>query len=110
MRQINHDKSYLLKEYLVKHIKFKHKNSEAGKWICNICHKEFAQQGILIIHRRKHEMKECFCKTCGKKFANEYTLQFHTRSHDEVMTIECEVCKKQINTHHLNNGLFDTFC
>ena len=53
------------------------------------------------MHKTIHLQKEWFCITCGKKYGNVYSLEFHTRSHNEVMTIECEICKKQINKHRI---------
>ena len=111
------DKSFLRREYLLKHIKYIHENSEAGKWICHICKKEFAQNGSLIIHVKNHENKDFYCNTCGNKYTNLVSLKNHIRKHHEQKDkykSKCDICnvevdKKQLESHMTKHTGFKTY-
>ena len=98
------DKSYKGREYLLKHVRYIHNKSEVGKWVCNICQKEFAQYGPLSIHKRRiHlENKPQNCQECGKTFKSDMHLQSHMRAtHNAQRDSECPVCHKKYTKYGL---------
>ena len=102
------DKSYKLKEYLNKHIRYIHKKSEAGKWICNICQKEFSQYGPLSIHKKRihADLEPQDCQECGKTYPSKLHLKDHmTVTHNARRDNECQVCKKKFTKHGLKEHM-----
>ena len=87
-------KSYSQREYLKKHIRYKHKNSEEGKWKCSICDKYFAQSGGLHNHLKIHSENLYQCSICDKKFTAKSNLKTHIYLHTGKMPFECDLCEK----------------
>ena len=50
---------------------------------CDFCGKEFAQEYLMMNHRRTHTGEKPFpCEICGKHFGRKDTLQRHRRNHN----------------------------
>ncbi|CAE1321465.1 KRAB [Acanthosepion pharaonis] len=50
---------------------------------CDYCGKEFAQEYLMLNHRRTHTGEKPFpCDICGKHFGRKDTLQRHRRNHN----------------------------
>ena len=89
-------KVYKQREYLLKHIRYIHQNSEAGKWICEICKKEFSQYGPLSIHRKNHYDTNVDCSVCKKTLSNGSTLKSHIQQVHPTNVKECPICQKKV--------------
>ena len=93
------DKSYKAKHGLHLHKKYIHEKSEAGKWICKICSKEFAQSGSLYIHENGHRGERVQCLACDKTYGHKSTLKKHMAIHTGELQ-ECPICKKKLSIYH----------
>ena len=93
------DKSYKAKHGLHLHKKYIHEKSEAGKWICKICSKEFAQHGSLYIHENRHRGERVECLACDKTYTDKSTLKKHMAIHRGELQ-ECGICKKKLSIYH----------
>ena len=89
--------TFKAKEYLRKHMKYKHSDKESKRWQCDVCLKYFSQQGPLIIHKRIHAEKQFKCNICDDKFVQKVQLKEHTeRAHHigESKATTCPSCDK----------------
>ena len=87
-------KAYKAIEYLRKHISFIHKKSDAGRWICELCNKEFAQYGSLYVHKKRHLGKRFPCPSCEKVAKDETELKEHIKNKHDNPFKECPDCHK----------------
>lgn len=82
------------KDYLSKHIRYIHKNSEKGKWICKTCNKEYSQRGALGNHMKTHLGNTFECSICEQTFGYKESLVRHMKIHTGTNP-ECPVCHKK---------------
>ena len=84
--------------YLLKHIQYKHSSTDVNKWKCNICGKNFSQQGALITHTKIHTGFKVECTDCDKKFRNNGDMKDHYARHHDLNPVkkhECSHCDKK---------------
>ena len=66
-----------------------------------VCKKTFTNNGLLVIHQRKHpEEKRYERDLCGKRFAISRSLSRHKQAHIGEEPYQCEFCKKHFTTLH----------
>ena len=90
------NKTYKAKHSLYLHVKYIHKGSEKGKWICKVCDKEFAQSGTLTIHEKTHNGERFECLACDKTFAYKHSLKLHMKIHTDNLKV-CTICDKKLS-------------
>ena len=79
---------------------------DKGKWICNICDKEFAQGGSLNTHKKSHMNNKLNCSICNATLKNRNSLQSHKlNTHEKSNYIECHICKRKVERHKMTNHL-----
>ncbi|KAI8123768.1 Zinc finger protein 358 [Lucilia cuprina] len=76
-------------------------SSEPGKYVCNVCGKEFKLSSELRNHLVYHGERKHKCNLCPKAFFTNATLRHHLRSHNKEYRLICEVCGKGF-IHHTN--------
>ncbi|KFB43494.1 AGAP004729-PA-like protein [Anopheles sinensis] len=68
-----------------------------GRYVCNLCHKEFNQPKWLQMHMSSHAnwIKKTFeCSMCEKKFSSKYQLNMHEQRHRKQRSHKCPHCDK----------------
>ena len=99
------------KDNMRKHMTYKHSKKNAGRWRCEICDKEFSQQGNLITHKRIHTGKPISCSFCETKLATKCALQNHLATKHKIGDVTrkytCSICNKVFtNKQELNRHTF----
>lgn len=71
-------------------------HSEAPKFRCELCQKEFFQKVNLINHTKTHNIqnRSYSCSKCEKKFFEKSHLQRHQNFHTSSREFECSTCNK----------------
>ena len=90
--------SYKSNAYLLGHIRRIHENSEAGRWLCKICGKEFSQSGGLANHKKSHIGKLFKCLSCDKAYNRNDLLKKHMLTHSGAYK-KCNVCNKKLSIY-----------
>lgn len=75
-------------------------HSEAPKFRCELCQKEFFQKVNLINHTKTHNIqnRSYSCSKCEKKFFEKSHLQRHQNFHNVSREFECTTCNKFYKT------------
>lgn len=75
-------------------------HSEAPKFRCEQCSKEFFQKVNLINHTKTHNIqnRSYSCSKCEKKFFEKSHLQRHQNFHNSEREFECTTCHKFYKT------------
>ena len=90
--------TFKTKGYLQKHMKYLHSKKDLEKLVCDICNKQFSQDGPLIIHKRIHRGERIDCSLCDSTFSNKTGLKGHLATahhigiHDK--NFACKVCNR----------------
>ncbi|KAG5673973.1 hypothetical protein PVAND_003969 [Polypedilum vanderplanki] len=97
--------SFITKNGLTIHIKFKHQTQHQPLHLCTTCGKEFKDAYTLKTHEKIHlPDNERFiygCETCGKKFTQRGSLKIHISSvHNGQKSILCYLCSKSFSSNH----------
>ena len=97
-------KSFKQRGYLLKHINYIHRKSEAGKWKCEPCNKEFAQYGSLHIHKKRIHLGKRFpCSLCDTVAKDETELTDHINKKHNNPFKECPICQKVVASASLSS-------
>ncbi len=78
-------------------VKVTYNNNNTGKkpYKCNVCGKNFLNNGDLKIHERTHTgEKPCKCDLCDKGFRQSWQLKRHVRTHAREKPYKCDMCGK----------------
>ncbi|XP_070708326.1 zinc finger protein 155-like [Pempheris klunzingeri] len=71
-------------------------HTEEKQFGCDVCGKQFKQQGTLRTHMTIHTGEKPFsCDVCGKRFAKQGVLKKHMRIHTGEKPFGCDVCGKR---------------
>uniref|UniRef100_A0A182PXJ5 Protein krueppel n=1 Tax=Anopheles epiroticus TaxID=199890 RepID=A0A182PXJ5_9DIPT len=77
-----------------------------GRYVCNLCHKEFNQAKWLQLHMSSHTnwikancKKQPECEICHKSFRGPGMLRMHMKTHEKVNKIPtCSICNKEFKS------------
>ncbi|XP_053676154.1 zinc finger protein 26 [Anopheles nili] len=77
-----------------------------GRYVCNLCHKEFNQPKWLHLHMSSHTnwikancKKQPECEICHKSFRGPGMLRMHMKTHEKVNKIPtCSICNKEFKS------------
>lgn len=77
-----------------------------GRYVCNLCHKEFNQPKWLQMHMSSHAnwikancKKQPECEICHKSFRGPGMLRMHMKTHEKVnKTPTCSICNKEFKS------------
>ena len=91
-------------ENMYKHIRYIHMNTEAGKWVCKLCDKEFSTQGSLYIHNKVHEGIRYHCPICENSYTAKANLQKHLQKHNNTQKFaQCTICGNKVLDYTLKS-------
>ena len=93
------------KQNLLRHISFIHNKSQAGRWVCQYCGKEFKQSGTLYNHKQMHEGVKFKCPHCDNIYSANANLKKHMNKHKVQNLIKCNICEKEIPDYTLKTHL-----
>uniref|UniRef100_A0A182NN79 Protein krueppel n=1 Tax=Anopheles dirus TaxID=7168 RepID=A0A182NN79_9DIPT len=76
-----------------------------GRFVCNLCHKEFNQQKWLHMHMSSHTnwikancKKQPECEICHKSFRGPGMLRMHMKTHEVNKIPTCSICNKEFKS------------
>lgn len=75
-------------------------------YICNICHKSYADPNILRQHVKLHSDITHTCNTCQKSFKSVSRLNRHRRTHLNDLT-KCTICSKELKSYRMKIHIKD---
>ncbi|XP_055709048.1 zinc finger and BTB domain-containing protein 17 [Phlebotomus papatasi] len=96
------------KEYLAEFISLQTSCPSPGRYICNLCRKEFKHSKWLHTHMKQHSnwikancKKQPQCQVCGRSFKGPGMLKMHMKTHevkpaDKIPT--CSICNKEFKS------------
>ena len=93
------DSTFKAKEYIRKHMKYRHSVKDAGRWKCETCSKIFSQHGSLIVHKRIHTKEHFKCDFCSSTFVQKSARKTHIEKVHigEFKKLVCNVCNKSFS-------------
>ncbi|XP_041772552.1 zinc finger protein 236 isoform X2 [Anopheles merus] len=76
-----------------------------GRYVCNLCHKEFNQPKWLHLHMSSHTnwikancKKQPECEICHKSFRGPGMLRMHMKTHEVNKIPTCSICNKEFKS------------
>jgi uncharacterized Zn-finger protein len=106
MVQLNVDGKYLCqicqKQYSSKKNLRQHQKLHGERnYACDVCGSSFAEQSRLTQHQKIHtDQKEFSCDICNKSFRLKYTLDIHIKRHNSEWLYNCNFCEKGFVLRH----------